>query len=323
MNEQTAPETEVSQGITEEQAMQQLLGKWTSKEEPAEPAEEPQEEPSEPQAEEAAAVDEEQPAETEADAEIEIDVRGKKFKAPKALEDTFRQVEAEVKSIEADSTKKYQEAADLRKAYETANAAVEHKRKFAEAHADLLADHKMVAKRLQQLESIDIQNTDSDTLTRLNAEYNQLQAAQRRIEQSMNDNAAEMQKKDQEALTARLELASKQIQTRIKNWGPETQKSLVEYARKVGAPDEALAQITDAWMVEVLYDAAYGRQMREHKPQTTKRVVQTQATLRPGAAGNKSTTVVKADEAMSRLKKSGRPEDAVAALLARSQARKR
>lgn len=321
MNEQTTPETEVSQGITEEQAMQQLLGKWTKAEPEAEtPAEEPEAE----QTEEVDAPVEEASAEEPAeDGEIEIDVAGEKFKVPTSQSELAKRIEAKAKEVEAGATRKFQEAADIRKAVESERAAVEQLRKFAEAHSDLLADRAMVAKRLQQLEGIDIHNTDSDTLTRLNAEYNQLQAAARRIEQSMQESAAKMSEEDQKATAAKLELATKQIQTRIKNWGPEKQKSLVEYALSRGAPAEALAGITDAWMVEILDDAAYGRQMREHRPDITKRVAQAQATLRPGSGASKTPTVVKADEAMTRLKKSGRPEDAVAALLARSQARKR
>ncbi len=54
--------------------------------------------------------------------------------------------------------------------------------KVAMENADLLADHRMVARRMQQLESVDPHGTDTETLTRLNAEYNQLNAAKTRIE---------------------------------------------------------------------------------------------------------------------------------------------
>jgi colicin import membrane protein len=324
--EQTTPETEVATGITEDQAVQELLGKWASKEtpEPEAKAEEPEEEPQESQPEEGT---DEPVEETEEEAteggEIEIDVAGEKFKVPAALQEQAKRIEAKAKEVEAGATRKFQAAADLQKAAETQIQAAKQFAQVAQAQADLMSDHKMVARRLQQLEAIDIQNTDAETLTRLNAEYNQLQAAQRRIETQVQQNAAQMQEQEAAALKAKLENAEKVLQTRVKGWGPEKAKALTDYAISRGAPVEALKAITEPWMVEVLDDAAYGRQMREHRPQITKRVQEAPKTLKPGASGKQPAAVVKVDQAMQRVRKTGSINDAAAALLARSQIRKR
>lgn len=322
MEDTTTPQVAEVGGLTEEQAAQQILSRWKAKETKAEePAQAEPEAPQE-QAQNADAQPEaegQQEASDEAEeAEEEIDVAGEKFKVPRALSETAKRIQAKAKEVEAGATRKFQEAADLRKAAEAEKAAVAEMRKIAEATADLLADHKAVARRLQQLESIDINSTDAETLTRLNAEYVQLNAAKQRIEAAYHEKVKTIQTEETKARAARQEHAEKVLAQRVKGWGPELKKELAEYAMSRGAPAQALEGISEAWMVEILADAAYGRKMREHKSTVEKRVVTTQPTLKPGASAKTQPTVQKANDAMARLKQTGRMEDAVTALLARS-----
>lgn len=317
MEETTTPATEVAQPLDEQGAVNELLRRWTKPEAeaPAAPAEtEPEQAAADAQEPEEAAAT---PAEVE-EADFEFDVGGAKFKLPKALEETLKPISAKVKEIEAGATRRFQEAAEERKAVAAEKAAVAQMRKIAETQADLLTDHRSVVRRMQTLESVDIQSTDSDTLARYNAEYTQLNAAKQRIEAAYHQGVQSLQEQEKTALRARQEHAERVISQRIKGWGPDKQKELAEYAVSRGAPVEALEGITEPWMVEILEDAAYGRKMREHRTTVEKRVVQTQPTLRPGAASAQPRAEAKVQEAMDRLKKSGRPDDAVAALLARS-----
>lgn len=325
--EQTTPETEVSQGITEEQAMQQLLGKWGAEPTEEQPTEEAEEEVPTEQAEEATAEEgtETEEAEEVEGGEVEIDVAGEKFKAPAAFAETAKRIEAKAKEVEAGATRKFQEAADLRKAAETQAQANQQLQKIALAQADLLADHKMVMRRLQAIEQIDIQGTDPETLTRLNAEYNQLQAAKARLEDHYRTNVQQMTDEEKKSKDAKLELGNKQLAAEIKGWGPDYAKKLAEYAVTKGAPNDVLAEITDAWMVKILDDAAYGHAMRQAKPEAIKRAVQApQKTLKPNGSGaTKPAAQTKADDAFSRSRKSGRVEDAAMALLARANLKRK
>lgn len=326
---EATPDAGGSQGLTVDEGVSALLQKWNTPEPKAK--EEPQEQTAETEVEETQTEQPEgdaQPEESDTqesadDGEIEIDVGGAKFKAPRALSDTFKQVEAKVKEIEAGATRKFQEAADLRKAVEVQSQSVAQLQKVAMENADLLADHRMVARRLQQLESVDINGTDAETLTRLNAEYNQLQAAKTRIESQYGQNVQKMREEDAKALAAKREHAEKVISSQIKGWSPEYGKKLAEYAISRGAPAEALEGINDAWVVAILDDAAFGHSMRQKQPQVTKRVAETPKTLTPGASGNRSATVAKADSAMQKFKKSHSLDDAVTALLARSQTKRK
>jgi len=325
--DQTTPETEVASDLNEDQAAQEILSRWTkkqepeAKQEPAEPAEEAEAQPEQAQAD--ATEPEEATEEPDDNGTFEFDFGGEKIAVPKAFQEVGEKLSTKAKALVVGANQKFQEAAELRKAVDTEKAVVADIRKIAEATADLLADHRAVSRRLQQLEGIDIQNVDTDTLTRLNAEYNQLQAAKGRIEQAYQAKVAETKAKESEALRARMEHAEKVVSTRIKGWGPELKKQLAEYAMSRGAPAQALEGITEPWMVEILADAAYGRQMREHKSTVEKRVVTAQPTLKPGASVKTQPAVQKANEALSRLKRTGSVDDAMAALLARSSIKRK
>jgi hypothetical protein len=330
MGIESTPATEAPQGLTEEQGVAELLNRWKGKE-PAQ-ADQPETEettdetPSE-QPKGDAGKEESVPQETEEsedEGETEIDVAGEKFKVPAKLSETAKRIEARAKEVEAGATRKFQEAADLRKAAEVQHQTVKQLQKISEAQADLIADHRMVARRLSQLDSVDINSVDTETLTRLNAEYNQLQAAKGRIEGQYTQNIQAMQAEEQKAFSARKEHAEKLFTTHIKGWSADKAKSLSEYAKSKGAPDGVLQGVTDAWMVQILDDAAYGHAMRTAKGPTLKRVEVPTKTLKPGAAGSpNSAAQAKVSDAMKRLQKSGRLEDAAAALLARSAFRKR
>ncbi len=312
-----APEVDSAAGYTEADAAQALLAKWKGRQ----PDPEPEAEAPAPQAEaDAAPEEEEAPAPVEPE-DFELDVGGTKYKLPKGVEDAGRAIAAKVKEIEAGATRKFQEAAELRKATEAERAAVAEMRKITEATADLMADYRTISRRMQQLEQVDIQSTDSDTLARYNAEYTQLTAAARRIEAAHADAAKQLKAKETEAFRARQEHAERIVSQRIKGWGPEMQKELAEYATGRGAPVEALNSITEPWMVEILADAAYGRKMREHKTTQEKRVVQAPPTLKPGASSGQPSAKARSEEAMATLKKTGRMEDAAAVLLARMKRR--
>lgn len=302
------------------EAAQALLSKWTAKQPQAEEA---PAEPTEPQATADAGTEGEAEAEAPAEeADFELDVGGAKFKLPKGVEEPARAIAAKVKEIEAGATRKFQEAAELRKATETERAAVAEMRKIAEANADLLADYRTVSRRIQQLEQIDIAATDAETLARYNAEYTQLTAASKRIEAAYTQSVQQIKAKETEAFRARQEHAERIVAQRIKGWGPDLQRELAEYAVGRGAPVEALNSITEPWMVEILADAAYGRKMREHKATAEKRVVQAPPTLKPSASQGQTNAKAKVEQAMTRLKSSGSLEDAAAAILARSKMRR-
>jgi hypothetical protein len=328
MPDVATPETEAQGGLTEDQAVSELLNRWGATEKEPPQNSETEAAPAETEAEQPkghAEAEEEAEEAPEAEGEVEIDVAGEKFKFPKASEELIRRVEAKAKEVEAGATRKFQEAADLRKAADVQTQTAKQLQHIAETQADLLADHRMVARRMQQLETIDLSaldNNDPGALARLSLEFNQLQAAKSRIEGQYQQNLRTMQDEETKAFQAKREHVEKHASTRIKGWGPEHWKKLSDYAVSKGVPPPNLQGITEPWMVDILDDAAFGHAMRQAKPHQLKRVETTQKTLKPGAAGNpKSAANLTIANATTRLNKTGKVDDAASLLLARMQAR--
>jgi hypothetical protein len=327
MDETTTPQAEVSTGMTEDQAASELLKKWGATEEEASPEGEPEEEAPVAEAEEATPeTDDETEEEPDESGEIEIDVAGEKFKLPPALKQQAERIQAKAKEVEAGATRKFQEAADLRKAVETRAEQVSRMQQIAQTQADLLADHRMVMKRLAAYEQINVHElaqNDPVALTKINAEYNQLNTAKTRLEQAFQQGVSAWDAQNMQAKQARQQFVHDFASKNIKGWGAESNDRLGEYVSGKGLDRETVISVLeqDPRFLLILEDAAYGQKVRSSAPQKAQPKAQT---LKPGGSGvTKPANAQKAEQAMARLKKSGSTDDAAMALLARSAIRKR
>lgn len=322
-----APDGEVATGITEDQAASELLKKWGVDEESASPEGEAEEEAPVAEAEEATSdADDETEDEPDESGDVEIDVAGEKFKLPPALREQAERIQAKAKEVEAGATRKFQEAADLRKAVEARAEQVGRMQQIAQAQAELLADHRVVMKRLAAYEQINVQelgHNDPAALTRINAEYNQLTSAKARLEQAYGQAVAAFDTQTQQAKQVRQQSVHEFASKNIKGWGAESNDRLGEYVGKKGIEKESVLAVLehDPRFLLILEDAAYGQKVRSSNPQKAQ---PNPKTLKPGASGTaKPANAQKAEQAMSRLKKSGSVDDAALALLTRSATRKR
>ena len=329
MDQETTPSGEVATGITEDQAASELLKQWGVGDEPSPDEDEPKE-PTDEQADEA--TDSEEGNEEDADSEsgeIEIDVAGEKFKLPPAIAEQAKRIEAKAKEVEAGATRKFQEAADLRKAVELTAQQAQQQQHFNQANAHLLGELTLVQRRMQLFEQMDL-NAYQDNpveLTRINAEYNQLRSAKERI-------GAELQRvwglfsQDQEKVKAQRSEMSKnalgEVLKGLKGWDDKRNEDVGHYVAKRSIPKERMLELLDAEprLLAILDDAEYGARARASKPDLQKRIADTTKTLKPGAGGqSKLIAANKALDANKRLQKTGRVEDAALALLARSKRR--
>lgn len=327
--EETTPSGEVQPGITEDQAASELLKRWGATEQTPAEEEQPEEpeqteapdEEAKPEAEEEA---EEAPEESE---EVEIDVAGEKYKLPAQLAEQAKVIEARVKEIEAGATRKFQEAAELRK---VAEAQTEHAKQIAQlsqAEVEHLADLRTIDRRLQQLASMDINaiaESDPAMLARLTAESQQLQFARGRVMDAVQQTRAANAQATTKADAERVAKLQSWAEKNIKGWGEDHDKALLDFGVKtLGMDQRTLMDIVLKGGEASLRLIDYA--LKGWKVQTTdpkaKQVVATK-TLKPGAAGQtKSNAQATAETAMRRLAQTKNVEDAVAALLARSNAK--
>jgi hypothetical protein len=327
-NADHAPEGEVATGMTEDQAASALLDRWVTKDEEKseESTEAEDSEPTEDDAAPEATAEPEESNESEAEesGEVEIDVAGEKFKLPAKLKEHAERIQAKAKEVEAGATRKFQEAADLRKAVETRAQQVEHLNKIAHAQADLLADHKFVTRRLAQFEQINVQQLgaqDPAALTRINAEYNQLTAAKQRIEAAYQKATHDYQQTLDAAESERISKLDEFASKTVKDWSTDRGERLKAYALKTGMTPEAIRSSLSPEFIKILDDAEFGARVRNASPQKKTEV---QKTLKPGSsAQTKTSAAVKAQKSFERVQRTGKVEDAANALLARMGARKR
>lgn len=323
----TTPGTEVeSAGITEEQAASALLAKWAGDEAPE--AEESEEEPTEDQAQADDQPEEEADEETPEpeSGDVEIDVAGEKFKLPPALAEQAKRIEAKAKEVEAGATRKFQEAAEYRKATDSQYKAVQELQTIAHQQADLLADHKLVTNRLAQLEQVNVQQLseqDPVTLTRLNAEFNQLMAAKQRIENAYQQRLQESEKAKTAAQASRVQVLQQFAERNIKGWSEDYSNKLIQFAvKEIGYDPDQLRQSVDEPLIKLIDLAYQGHKVRSADPKAKQ--VNPTKTLKPGSAAQvKTNATMTADKAFQRLKKTGNVESAAMALLARSGTKRR
>jgi hypothetical protein len=328
MSETTTPQGEVATGITEDQAASELLKKWGATEESdaSTESEDAQDEIEDQPEGDGAEVEASEESDEEESGDVEIDVAGEKFKVPAALKEQAQRIQAKAKEVEAGATRKFQEAADLRKAVEARAEQVGRMQQIAQAQADLLADHRVVMKRLAAYEQINVQQLGHDdpaALTRINAEYNQLTSAKARMEQAYQQAVQAMNAQATQAKQMRQQSVHEFASKNIKGWGAESNDRLGEYVGSKGIEREIVLSVLehDPRFLLVLEDAAYGQKVRSSNPQKAAPKAQT---LKPGGSGvSKPASVQKAQQSMERLKRSGSTDDAAMALLARSAIRKR
>lgn len=330
MSESTTPAPqEVNAGMTEESAASELLKRWgaspDAEEEPqATEQEQPQGDVQE-QEETVEAEGEQEEAEAQSE-EIEIDVAGEKFKLPPQLAEQAKRIEAKAKEVEAGATRKFQEAADLRKFAEAQIESVKKLHEVATQQADIIADHRSVTRRMQQIEQMDfdaLAEQDPVALTKLNAEYTRLQGAKARIEQAYQQAEAKMQQESQAQMEQRFTRLADFAQKNIKGWSDEYSNTLLKFSvEQLGADADTLRSVMSEPVIKALDFAYKGWKISQMDPKQ-KQVLATK-TLKPGAAGQVTSNAAQAAEkAMKQLKQSKSIDSAAMALLARSNLKKR
>lgn len=319
-----------SAGITEDQAASALLAKWGASEDA--PA---TEEVEEDQAENQAQADDEpqddpdgsdEPTEEAESGDVEIDVAGEKFKLPPALAEQAKRIEAKAKEVEAGATRKFQEAAEIRKAAETQFKTLQELETITHQQADIIADHKLVTRRLEELGNVNVNylaENDPVALTKLNAEFNQLMAAKQRIENAYQQNLQANEKAKSTVNAERMQRLQQFAEKNVKGWSADYSNKLMEFAVKdIGYDPDQLRKTVDEPLIKLIDLAYQGHKVRSADPKAKQ--VNTSKTLKPGSAAQvKTNATVTADKAFQRLKKTGNVESAAMALLARSGTKRR
>jgi hypothetical protein len=326
-----SPEVDPAGGFSTEQAAEALLTRWQSKHEapvdadagePEDASEDDEEPDTEPEQSDEDDADGEEEA-TEAPAqepEYELEFGGSKYTVkPSELGERVTELQSKLKELEGGATRKFQEAAAVRKQAEEMSA-------LASQHADLYADFRAVNREIERIQGMDLQSlSDSDPVSAQKeiARMMQLQQAQQRLGAQLQQANAQMTHARQQSVVQEVESVKQYARTRINGWSEQLDKALGEYVQKVQVRDASLSSlVTDPALYEMAVKAFKYDTLQAAKP-AEKRAVQAPKTLKPQAATAQTNSAkARADDLVKRVRSTGSTADLANLFLARAGKRK-
>lgn len=270
-------------------------------EEPEEPETEAEEVEEIEEAEEAEEADE---VEEQQEPEFEITHAGEQKRLKKS-----ELIELAQKGF--DATKKWEEAANERKAVEAEKAALLQRAKDNEQY--ILDYAKVVAldAEVKQYEGVDWDKLTDEDPVEAQKHYRRFQEKK----QERNQLAAQVNYRRQQQLTEQQQLTAKLVQqgqakleAEIKDWGPQKRDALQAYGKQLGMRDETLDAINDAAIVIALHKAQMYDELQAKKPQNDKRLESLPKVVKPGSKSGPADHLV--SEARKQFKQTGSVKDA-------------
>lgn len=240
------------------------------------------------------------------DAEVEIQVDGKAARVSvKDLKRLYGQ--------EASLTRKSQEVAEARKAAEA------HNEKLAATLTKLQEKAQAKLKPYQEIDFLVASKMmDAEEFAKLRQEakaaYDEVQNLDAEVKEFMEKTRSAHAKQFRENATKANEI----LATKITDWNAETYKKITDYAVKQGLPQEVVQTIVDPSAIVMLNKARLYDELKA-KASTMKKTVVAKTVKNPvkadKAAGTSSEHAVR--KAVEKASKTGRIDDAAAALMAR------
>lgn len=306
--------------LSEDGAAQALLEQWGVKE--------TDDQPDTPEA--SAAQDDPEQEQSDAQGEdgsdepevVEIDVAGTKLQLPKGMEDVASTIQTKVKEIESGANRRFEEAASVRKSAEAEMAAYQQLTQFANQNMGLVGKMEAAKARVEQLKAVDLKSLAAVDPQQAQALYFELSeareaagAAEREVQQAFQA----QRQKESELAQQISQRGMERLKKAIPDFGPEKGSVLMEYAKTQGVSDYVLERANfDPMTVVVLDKARKWDELQASKPALKKQAEKT-PTLKPSADGRQTINRATHDKAITRLRKSGRVEDAAIALLTRKR----
>jgi hypothetical protein len=203
---------------------------------------------------EAAPVDEDEEDELDG-----VKIRGKK----EALE----KLKAE-RLMQADYTRKTQEVAEHRKAFEAERAQFQQAAQTHQQYIREVAQLTAIDDRLSQFSQVNWQAlTDQDPVQalKLHTEFTQLQAHKGQLVNALTQKQQQAQQMQQRETAKQLMEARQVLEREIKGWSPELAGKLKEHGIKRGIPAEAMESITQPAIVKLIHDSYLLDQLQKQR----------------------------------------------------------
>lgn len=210
------------------------------------------------------------------DEELEEELDGVKVRGKK---EALERLKAE-RLMQADYTRKTQEAAELRKQAEAERQAVEIEKQVHFQNMNEVATMKAIEMRYQQIAALDLTDSDPVQQMKLDRELRTLQAQHAQLQNSISQRHAQFTAMQQQEAARQLAEGQRVLQREIPGWGEELRDNLVKYALQNGYTQRELDAMKSPAMVKSLF--------REYQFDQAKK----QATTRPKVTQTKPVTQV-------------------------------
>lgn len=196
--------------------------------------------------------------------EIEEELEGIKLRGSK---EALEKLKSE-RLMQADYTRKTQEVAEHRKAFEAERAQFQQAAQSHQQHIREVAQLVAIEDRLAQFSQVNWQAlTDSDPVQalKLHTEFTQLQAHKGQLANALTQRQQAAQHEQQRSRARQLMEARQVLEREIKGWSPELAGKLKEYGLTQGFPEEAMDTITQPAIVKILHKAHLYDQLQKQR----------------------------------------------------------
>ena len=223
---------------------------------------------------------------------VEVTIGGQVYKVDPALKDNLMMRE--------DYTRKTQEVAEARKAFEAEQRSYQERVKFERELGQEMATLRANEQRLEQFDQVDwaeLQQQDPNMHAGLLAEYTKLQRQTALMQGHVGAKYQEMTFKQQQETAKRAEQVRSEIASRVPDWD-KVEPEVKAYAKAKGVSERDLqtALNNDAYIAEIMADALFGYRVKNErkKPKPARPVEATPGPL-PQVGGRASQKRVPSD----------------------------
>jgi len=180
----------------------------------------------------------------------EIEHEGIKAKVPKELKEAFLR--------QQDYTRKTQEVAEQRRQIEARAAEMQRQTQFQQQNIAEVAGIVSIDRQLAEYQKVDwptLISQNPQQAQMLDLQMRKLQGERAQLANSLTQKQQQQTLMEQQATARRIQDSQRELERDIKGWSPDVARNLTDYGKKIGFPDEVLANVTNPVFVKVLHKA--------------------------------------------------------------------
>lgn len=190
------------------------------------------------------------------DDDEEFDWEGKKIKGPKGLKDAVLR--------QADYTRKTQEVADQRRALEEYANRLSQQARVSDTEIEARAALVNIDNRLKEYQQVDWnawEDTDPMAASKAWREYTMLDKSRGQYAEALHQTQALRTQAAQQDFAKRVEETEAYARKNIKDWTPEVDKQVLDFARQKGIDQGFLRDHMQPLLYDILHKASVGERV--------------------------------------------------------------